>query len=146
MTRQCRNCGTDFKPTSTHRYYCSDDCATEALIKRMEARRGTAVNVVRECVKCGKPVTTDGDGGRLIYCELCKEQSIVEVQARYRHKRRDITAKPFVSLFRDYESFGALVLVQDNKSSNLLVVKWLARDVDEDTARAAIAKWEADNK
>ena len=69
-----------------------------------------------------------------------------EAQARYRHKRRGITAHPLVSLVRNCGTFGAVVLVQDTLTPDLLVVKWLARDVDEDTARAAIAKWEADNK
>ena len=145
MIRQCRNCNADFNPTGTHRYYCSDDCATEALIKRMESRRGTAANVMRECVKCGKPITTDGDGVKRIYCELCKEQSIIEAQARYRHKMRGITAQPFASLVRLGGTFGAVVLVQDSITPDLLVVKWLCKDVDEQTARAAIESWKVDN-
>ena len=55
-------------------------------------------------------------------------------------------SKPFASLVRLCCTFGAVVLVQDSITPDLLVVKWLCRDVDEQTARAAIEKWEADNK
>lgn len=67
-----------------------------------------------------------------------------EAQARYRHRKRGITAKTFASLVRLCGTFGAVVLVQDSISNDLLVVKWLARDVDEQTARDEIETWKAE--
>ena len=61
-----------------------------------------------------------------------------EAQARYRHKRRGITAKPIASLYRDYDTFGALLIVPDTLSSEMLVVRWLVRGVSEAEARAVL--------
>ena len=67
-----------------------------------------------------------------------------EAQARYRHKMRGITAQPFASLVRLGGTFGAVVLVQDSITPDLLVVKWLCRDVDEQAARSKIEEWKAE--
>lgn len=61
-----------------------------------------------------------------------------EAQARYRHKRRGITDRPIASLYRGWHTFGALLIVQDTLTPDMLVVRWLCRDVDEQTAREAI--------
>jgi len=61
-----------------------------------------------------------------------------EAQARYRHKRRGITAKQIASLYRGWQTFGAVLIVQDTRTPDMLVVRWLCRDVDEQTAREAI--------
>lgn len=61
-----------------------------------------------------------------------------EAQARYRHKRRGITAKPIVSLYRGWQTFGALLIVQDTLTPDMLVVRWLCKDVTEREARESI--------
>ena len=137
MIRQCLHCQKYFRTTREHKRYCSDACASSH-------RHLSGVVRVKACIKCGKRITAQGHEGRRVYCDDCKVVSIYESQAKYRNGKRGVTAQPFASLFRDYGSFGALVLVQDNRSSNLLRVKWLCKDVDEQTAWAAIEAWKAE--
>ena len=53
-----------------------------------------------------------------------------------------------VSLFRDYDNqrkrvtFGAVLLVQDTRTPDILVVRWLCKDVTEQEAREAIEAWQ----
>ena len=67
-----------------------------------------------------------------------------EAQMRYRHKRLGASSEPVASLLRDYntetdrKTFGAVLLIQDSLSDELLITRWLCKDVTEQEAREAI--------
>lgn len=71
-----------------------------------------------------------------------KRAKRLAAQRRYRRKfdgYHDSTA----CIVRDCGTFHAVVLAASPLNSDLIVTRWLCRDVDEQTAREAVEEWKA---
>ena len=109
LSRECANCGKEFRTNKSRQRYCSPECQYEAALQRKhEKKLSQFMPMMRQCLCCGSVFPTTLHAKNKLFCsDECREKAEKEVR-KEQMKEAFVEPVGLKTTYRDYKGLCAI--------------------------------------